>query len=417
MLATANALPVITLLTSVTYGSYGSPVLSSVDILFDDQFPLLRKLPPLYRQRDGQVMVPREGRSSSAREGPQPDMQMLRKAMDACWRVLWYYRGHTAQMNLDAVIGTRIAEAQFQLVSDALQDQLSTRKSEAMQDTLASLLDLRDLASQVNTEAEPVVMTSEPEYYAQLGKILAKGFWEVPLVTRHVNASARRDTQDPVSRRVLDETEQLLEFQSDKCLAEELGTSCRRRGESRRSAEECERCSITEECWSRMTRPGYSGYSLTHQAFYILIGLQAGCGEAVHLLTRRTTDGGSVRELLDRICADVLTEAEVIAQATFPQYRRDLFMEQGALCGIAGYRDFFRRNWLEEVLSWQREPGCFGDSEVYTQWHSLPTPSPVHARVRREERAMSSRCLAHQSAVGLGYLSLCVRFLVSAHLL
>ncbi|XP_047492494.1 UPF0764 protein C16orf89 homolog [Penaeus chinensis] len=415
MLATANVLPVVTLLTGVTCGSYGSPVLPSMNILFDDQFPLLRKLPALYRQRDGQLMVPKEGRSPSVREGPQSDTQMLRKALDACWRVLWYYRGHVAQMNLDAVIGTRIAEAQFQMVSDALQDQLSTRKSEAMQDTLTSLLDLRDLASQVNTEAEPIVMASEPEYYGQLGKMLAKGFWEVPLDTRSVNTSAQRDILDPVSRRVLDETEQLLEFQSDKCLAEEFGTSCRLRGEG--SGEECGRCSMSEECWSRMTRPGYSGYSLTHQAFYIIIGLQTGCGDQVHLLTRRTTGGGSVRGLLDRICADVLTEAQVISEASFPQNRRDLFMEQGALCGIAGYRDFFRRSWLEEVLSWQREPGCFGDSDVYTQRHSLPTPSPLHARVRREEKAMSSRCLAHQSAVALGYLSLCVRFLVSANFL
>ncbi|XP_042890866.1 UPF0764 protein C16orf89 homolog [Penaeus japonicus] len=236
------------------------------------------------------------------------------------------------------------------------------------------------------------------------------------LWSRAVNTSAQRDIFDPASRRVLDEVEQLLEFQSDKCLAEEFGTSCLYRSEGRHSAEECGRCSISEECWRRMTKPGYSGYSLTHQAFYIIIGLQTGCGEKVQLLTRRTTGGASVRDLLDRICADVLTEAQVIAQAGFPQHRRDIFMEQGALCGIAGYRDFFRRDWLEEVLSWQREPGCFGDSEVYARRRPLPSPGPsqAHARVRREEKAMPGRCLAHQSSVGLGYLSLCVRFLVSA---
>ena len=33
-----------------------------------------------------------------------------------------------------------------------------------------------------------------------------------------------------------------------------------------------------------------------------------------------------------------------------------------ALCGVLGYRDFFRQDWLDQILSWQWQPrGCWGE--------------------------------------------------------
>ena len=31
----------------------------------------------------------------------------------------------------------------------------------------------------------------------------------------------------------------------------------------------------------------------------------------------------------------------------------------GLLCGLLGYKDFYRQDWLDEILTWQDESGCF----------------------------------------------------------
>ncbi|XP_068211030.1 longitudinals lacking protein, isoforms H/M/V-like isoform X4 [Palaemon carinicauda] len=127
----------------------------------------------------------------------------------------------------------------------------------------------------------------------------------------------------------------------------------------------------------------------------------------------------TIEQTLEEICYSILGEANAIAEAGFPETRQDLFMEQGALCGVLGYRDFFKKQWLTKVLSWQRPTGCFGDFRLFSA--SRKHPSRVdkifhsgNNRVKREESPMESNCLAHRTAVALGYLSLYVRWLAIA---
>ncbi|XP_042233639.1 UPF0764 protein C16orf89 homolog isoform X1 [Homarus americanus] len=349
----------------------------------------------------------------------QPDTETLDRVMMACLRVIRYFSGHVTQMNLDAVIGTRIAEAQFRLVMEALEgDKYSTGKM-SVEEARADIHTIMKEAARLSSEGQVFIMKADPTYYSQLGALLDAGFWEVPLTTRHLNTSALTLPHNPLP--VLSGEEQLVENQSDQCVAEELNgergrTLGRRETAGAREGRQQNvhgdgQCAVSQECWERMTAPGYSSYSLTHQVFYLIIGIQAGCG---HQLERLAGAGG-VAHLLSQLCAAVLFEAVTISEADFPTNRRDLFMEQGALCGILGYRDFFRKDWLARVLSWQRDSGCFGDAQVFAGHHSKPPTT--HIRVRREERPMAGHCLAHRSAVALGYLSLFVRFLTTDILL
>ncbi|KAK8744063.1 hypothetical protein OTU49_000986 [Cherax quadricarinatus] len=298
-------------------------------------------------------------------------------------------------------------------------------------------------AAQVSSMGESFIIKANPDYYHELGELLRPGFWEVPLTTRAINITTSLIHPHDLLT-VLDGEEKLVEKQSDECLAELLGgTVYHDGGVDEDTSGGDVLCIVSQKCWQRMTAQGYSGYSLTHQVFYLTIGLRAGCGEQLELLAAR--DGGvnggarsDVTHILAELCTAVLQEATAISQAGFPDYRRDLFMEQGALCGILGYRNFFKKDWLSRVLSWQKDPGCFGASSVIPdqlsttpdqlsttpdQLSTTPdqlstTPdqlstTPHHTRMRREERPMGGHCLAHRSAVALGYLSLSVRFLVT----
>ncbi|KAK3871016.1 hypothetical protein Pcinc_023812 [Petrolisthes cinctipes] len=119
---------------------------------------------------------------------------------------------------------------------------------------------------------------------------------------------------------------------------------------------------------------------------------------------------GKMKEEDSDIClTQCFGEAEVVARAGFPQHYQDLFMEQGALCGLVGHSKFFTTNWIRSVLSWQRSSGCYGDITLLYQHNTNTT---LH-RVRRDENLMSCHCLAHRSAVAVAYLGVAARFLTN----
>ena len=62
----------------------------------------------------------------------------------------------------------------------------------------------------------------------------------------------------------------------------------------------------------------------------------------------------------ETFCANILNEAALISEQGYPEDRHDLFMEQAALCGMVGFRQFFSSDWLREMLKWQNKAiGCY----------------------------------------------------------
>ncbi|XP_068211068.1 UPF0764 protein C16orf89 homolog isoform X38 [Palaemon carinicauda] len=362
---------------------------------------------------------------SEERGHGQPDLTSLKKVVDACRRALLFFRTHLPEMNLDAVIGTRIAEGQFKMVWNAL-NKKPKHSSKYDADILGWMTAVKDLhalyvqAEELNSLAQPFIRSTRPEYYAELGGLLQPGFWEIPLSTKIFNATENLYL-DP--HNVLNGVEQLVESQSDRCVSEAGRPDVGYEEAAWKGPDAIRgRCSLTKDCWDLMTKLGYSGYSLTHQVFYVVIGLQAGCESQLERFAWVTLRHGkrmTIEQTLEEICYSILGEANAIAEAGFPETRQDLFMEQGALCGVLGYRDFFKKQWLTKVLSWQRPTGCFGDFRLFSA--SRKHPSRVdkifhsgNNRVKREESPMESNCLAHRTAVALGYLSLYVRWLAIA---
>ncbi|XP_060562399.1 UPF0764 protein C16orf89 homolog [Ruditapes philippinarum] len=172
------------------------------------------------------------------------------------------------------------------------------------------------------------------------------------------------------------------------------------------------KCHISSQCWTKMTQMGYNSYSLTHEIFYIMIAYQMGCQEEMNK-QRTLLNQPPPADLAKTFCASVYLEALQIEKNNFPELRRDLFMEQAALCGAMGYRWFFTPEWLETIISWQdNESGCYkGETIRESDVEFRGTESSLNLRVKREERVLEDGCLSHTTAVAAGALAMYVRYI------
>ncbi|KAK7507412.1 hypothetical protein BaRGS_00001347 [Batillaria attramentaria] len=172
-----------------------------------------------------------------------------------------------------------------------------------------------------------------------------------------------------------------------------------------------EHCVISDKCWTRMTKLGYSQYSLSHEIFYLQLAELAGC---LPQMTWQilTYDQPGLHVLQDTFCANMLREAIHIARADYPARHQDLFMEQAALCGMYGYAEFFQYPWLDKILSWQdHQRGCY----TWAGWPLEKHVTGSHHISKREERRLADGCLCHRTTVAAAALVQYVRYLTETY--
>ncbi|KAH9487925.1 hypothetical protein Btru_068305 [Bulinus truncatus] len=260
---------------------------------------------------------------------------------------------------------------------------------------LSKIQRLRDMASEFSDMATPYVIANDPLYYSNIGQTIEKGLFELNYNTRDVSR------QVVLWRRT--SVESMGEEDSDYCLGEIFGT--------RNSIE----CAFTDKCWSLMTQFGYNGYSLSHEIFFLEIAEGYGCQKEVQqqIIVHKQP---ALTQLQDTFCANMLDEANRIAQMGFPPSLQDLFMEQAALCGMLGFREFFNNDWLTKILSWQdAEDGCYKWSGWNPEDFSSRS-SGRHSRNKREEKRVYRGCLCHRSTVAASALSQYVRYILEVWL-
>ncbi|OQV15670.1 hypothetical protein BV898_10146 [Hypsibius exemplaris] len=141
--------------------------------------------------------------------------------------------------------------------------------------------------------------------------------------------------------------------------------------------------------------------------FLLEIGTKVGCLDELKRLARQSDT--TITAEADRICANVYAQAKQIEEADFPHGKRDIFMEQIALCGMLGYSNFFQTAWLDRILTWQKPAGCYGyyvaGSKQNGPDESSSPAAPPAARsrsnriVKREEKRMKDGCSSHRTAV------------------
>nr|XP_006824809.1 PREDICTED: UPF0764 protein C16orf89 homolog [Saccoglossus kowalevskii] len=187
---------------------------------------------------------------------------------------------------------------------------------------------------------------------------------------------------------------------TDECVREILGTSA-----------DTKPCEVSDACVKLMTTPGYEMYTLSHQVFYLEIVQQEGC--ATQMVQRMKNDGVDIDPdiMMKTFCTNMLKDAEHIADGGFPSNKQDLFLEEALLCGLDGYREFYRPQWLDHILHWQDSSGCFKSSYTTDFAHQ---DTNDENKVKRREKILEDGCSSHKTAVAIGTLGGYVRYIMEA---
>ncbi|KAI8512449.1 hypothetical protein Bbelb_090880 [Branchiostoma belcheri] len=157
------------------------------------------------------------------------------------------------------------------------------------------------------------------------------------------------------------------------------------------------KCTVSERCWRFITASHTSGYTLSHQILWTILGEHVGCMENIDKYARRRGMLEGTAELRHRHCSSALHHMEALMHRGAAQADQDMFLETSVLCGMLGYRDFLRADWLRTVLAWQLPSGCFGIRHTPTRRRLLG------------EKLLQHDCLSHKSGLGAAIMGMYAR--------
>nr|XP_008966224.3 UPF0764 protein C16orf89 homolog isoform X1 [Pan paniscus] len=273
------------------------------------------------------------------------------------------------EINLDGMVGVRV-----------LEEQLKSVQEKWAQEPLLQPLSLR--MGMLGEKLEAAIQRSlhylklsDPKYLREFQLTLQPGFWKLPHAWIHTDASLVYPTFEP--------QDSFSEERSDACLVQLLGTG----------TDSSEPCGLSDLCRSLMTKPGCSGYCLSHQLLFFLWARMRGCTQGPFQQSQ---------DYINLFCANMMDlnrRAEAIGYA-YPT--RDIFMENIMFCGMGGFSDFYKLRWLEAILSWQKQQeGCFGEPDAEDEELSKAIQYQQHfsRRVKRREKQFSDSRSVAQAGV------------------
>ncbi|XP_019643166.1 PREDICTED: UPF0764 protein C16orf89 homolog [Branchiostoma belcheri] len=293
-------------------------------------------------------------RSGEARGG-HGNFAGIAEVLDALEKAVVFFLESYHDINLDGLYGLRVAEGQLTLLLDGVDHSANTTSSGSSSKhtpphpALSRVHTILQDARTAGNWSLPRIRERDPGYFKEFKDVVSR-----PYVIRGYS----RELGDHVLNRehAATKREMFSETRSDRCMQEMMGSTGPRQDPNIHTT----RCTVTDECWRFVTADGATGYTITHQLLWTILGEHVGCKENINAFASREGVWEGVESIQQHLCTKILREAEVLAYSGPPEPEQDLFLEQGVVCGMLGFRDFIRRDWLRKVLSWQRPEGCFG---------------------------------------------------------
>ncbi|KAM3171817.1 hypothetical protein ACTXT7_015836 [Hymenolepis weldensis] len=149
--------------------------------------------------------------------------------------------------------------------------------------------------------------------------------------------------------------------------------------------------------------------------------MRARCENQLLDMAKRHLATPSIENQLYEFCSKIYSEARTFEEYDFPKELRDLFLEQIGVCGIAGFTEIARPDWLNFILKWQSPiSGCFHlfIGERMDPENFNPQRYGNYRRRKRSEMMMDAGesiqevCLAHRTGVALMALAAYTRRMV-----
>lgn len=298
-------------------------------------------------------------------------------------KTTFFFENQLGQINLDGVVGYIILQAELK-ESIRIWPQADLVSQRSIAANLVKRLD-RSIAQAVDA-----LQKTDPQYFREFEPVLDASFWTVP---------HEWDTSDPAlaytAFRMMECYDEQL---SDKCITLLLGTW----------KDNGTPCIVTKACRDTMTRFGCPHYSLSHQLLYFMVGKMRGCSNILQGDRRESRANMTDRDYQKLFCSNMMKSNTEFVRTGFPGQTRDIFIENIMLCGLTGFSDFFKSDWLRHILSWQDpEVGCFGKDEkdiAQVFGEEQVENKQVHKRVRRREKTLNDGCSSHMTGVAVSAL-------------
>ncbi|KAG7167872.1 UPF0764 protein C16orf89-like 2 [Homarus americanus] len=298
------------------------------------------------------LSAPRPNGSGRLQQQTSSDTQLVTQVLAALDNTIGYYEKNYPLLNFDGIFGAKVVEGR------------------------------------VVKLATPHLHEKDPEYMKRLWKMFQLS-WDIGHSHRTVDMSLLWSS----NVRHLGQTETFNELESDHCMAELLEPA------------NGVMCWMTESCQRMMTKPGRQKYTLNHQILYTMVAEMSGCGSRLEQWLVKHKRSESVEQLQGELCSNLYSEAHSLAAAMLNDNNlkfRDLLLEMEFVCGMLGYVEFLKRDWLMAIFEWQSESGCF-------------TATKPHLTVGRKlliEEMLSDGCLSHLTAVAAAALSVHLHYLL-----
>ncbi|XP_050045245.1 UPF0764 protein C16orf89 homolog [Dermacentor andersoni] len=321
------------------------------------------------------VLAPREPSSAEQRSLDWRVLSALDGAVDAL-------AANMDAVYMDAALGLRVADDRLQKLIDQASDSENNIISKPTKRASVTIEDIRAVQQKTSTLADiaaaRVVGRQEASVSQTLARgLLRKGLWKDPPIA--ADTFRARTSDDDAELAAPD----VIEGVSDGCLQQLFaGRNC---------------CQLNDSCWVAMTGGRQHGYALTHQAIFLTVGIRLNCTAKLNGLATRHGQPPADWNLASK-CARVADNAQLIVDENFPLRLRDLFMEQVAVCGFMDLPVFRDRSAMEDVLSWQRDDGCY-------VVENEPAVGSLPQRIKREERKGKDQCSLHMTSVAAGALA------------
>ncbi|XP_077129697.1 UPF0764 protein C16orf89 homolog [Ranitomeya variabilis] len=292
----------------------------------------------------------------------------VRSALSAVWKSVRLLRNEYEEFNLDGMAG-------FKILLEEMKGTLE--RVDEMKFPYAALLmkRLKNVLKEILDETSYFTKLRDPTYFEEFQDLLGDNFWILP-------TSWNQTTPGLVYRESIPDTSLCLTEQfSDECISSLLGSLI----------DDKEPCVVTSPCKKMMDQKGCSGYSLSHQLLFFIVGKMKRC--------KNDLFAKDVGYYTNVFCSNMMKSNLEIQNHGYPLHHQDLFMENIMLCGLCGYSDFYKLEWMNKIISWQHPIiGCFGNIENAADENHSPK------RVKRRERMFLDICLSHKTAVAVGTL-------------
>ncbi|XP_046844706.1 UPF0764 protein C16orf89 homolog [Xenia sp. Carnegie-2017] len=270
-------------------------------------------------------------------------MKALERTLEASERLVSFFEEDVDKVNLDAIYGLRVAEGAWAL---CLKKYLNSTMADGKMRRISNRIrKIHQKASSISNLAQIFIKHRSPKYYATFKFVVDKPwkfyrdfqFNKIP-TSNVTNTSAFKHRDD------------FSEGTSDRCMSEVMGTNINRT-----------KCTVTRDCFKTITNQNSFGYGPTHQVLFLTLAIMFRC-ETKYSPILKQLSGYDVHGLIQNRCARVMSELLRLERLEIPVGSRDLYIEQGVVCGMHGFAEFMTFKRLYNVLSWQRKYGCFGKS-------------------------------------------------------